>query len=230
MNFLAHAYLSGTDDEIIVGNFIADHIKGKVSKKYSEGILKGIALHRFIDEYTDNHPVFRQSADRLRPIYARYSVVIVDMFYDHLLAKHWSEFSPIPLKRFTRKIYRVMMKNYRILPLKTKRILPFMMADDWMAGYAGQQGLQIALKGMAKRTRFESRMEFAVEDLMKDYSLYLSEFRLFFPDLQEQVRIFDPALHFVSQAKSRKQRKYQSSLSSIVSKFTQINPLPRSKA
>lgn len=230
MNFLAHAFLSGTDEDIIVGNFIADHIKGKPSTRYNEKILKGIALHRFIDEYTDSHPVFRQSAERLRPSYARYSVVIVDMFYDHLLAKHWSEFSSIPLKRFTRKIYRVMMKNYRILPLKTKRILPFMMADDWMAGYAGQQGLQMALKGMAKRTRFESRMEFAVEDLMKDYSLYLDEFRVFFPDLQQQVRIFDPNLQLVSPPKSRKQRKYQSSFSSIVTKFTQINPLPGAKA
>ncbi|MDP2424335.1 MAG: ACP phosphodiesterase [Bacteroidales bacterium] len=192
MNFLAHAFLSGSDEETIVGNFIADHVKGKPDHRYSAGILNGITLHRLIDEFTDTHPVVRQSADRLKPSYARYSVVIVDMFYDHLLAKHWCEFSSVPLKKFTRHIYLVMMKHYRILPAKTKRILPFMVADDWMAGYAKPNGLKLALKGMARRTRFESGMDKAVGDLQKDYGLYLEEFRLFFPDLQRKVALFEP--------------------------------------
>lgn len=183
MNFLAHAYLSGNDENIIVGNFIADHVKGKVINNYNVEILKGIKLHRRIDAFTDSHPIVRESTGRLKEQFGRFSGVIVDMFYDHFLAKNWNDYSEVPIKKFTAGIYRVMMNHFMILPPKTRRILPFIMADDWMASYANLEGLNMALTGMSRRTNFNSGMEHAVEALKKDYSLYKDEFSAFFVEL-----------------------------------------------
>jgi acyl carrier protein phosphodiesterase len=190
MNFLAHAYLSGNDENIIVGNFIADHVKGKAVEQYSEQIKTGIKLHRRIDAFTDAHPVVRTSIARLKVDYGRFSGVIVDMFYDHFLAKYWNQYSEIPIRRFTSGIYRVMMKHFMILPPKTRRILPFMMADDWLSGYSRLEGLNMALSGMSRRTNFYSGMEHAVGALKKDYESFRNEFSYFFTDLRQDVNIF----------------------------------------
>src|SRR5690349_12341831 len=99
MNFLAHIFLSGDDPEIMVGNFIGDFVKGRnLDDRFSSGIVKGIELHRAIDEYTDSHPVVAQSKNRLRPKYRHYAPVIVDVFYDHFLAKNWKNYHPTSLE------------------------------------------------------------------------------------------------------------------------------------
>jgi len=190
MNFLAHAYLSGNVENIIVGNFIADHVKGRAVERYSDQIKAGIRLHRRIDAFTDAHPVVRKSIARLKGDYGRFSGVIVDMFYDHFLAKYWNDYSELPIRKFTSGIYRVMMKHFMILPPKTRRILPFMMADDWLSGYSRLEGLNMALSGMSRRTNFNSGMEHAVEALKKDYKLFRIEFSDFFTDLRQDVNIF----------------------------------------
>ena len=203
MNFLAHAYLSGSDENIIVGNFIADHVKGKAVERYSEKIMAGIRLHRRIDAFTDLHPVFRKSTARLRESYGRYSGVIVDMFYDHFLARNWSNYSAVPIRQFTSGIYKVVMRHFLILPPKTRRILPFMAADDWLAGYAYLEGLNLALNGMSHRTNFKSGMEHAVEALKKDYDLFKTEFEEFFQDLRQDTMLFFEENGFLSDDRSR---------------------------
>jgi len=183
MNFLAHLYLAGEDEEIIVGNFIADHVKGNAMNKFKEEIKNGIYLHRAIDAFTDSHPVFIQSKNRLAPNYRKYAGVIADMFYDHFLSAYWKDYSQEKIESFTSRMYRIVMKRYFILPLKTQRILPFMAKDNWLKGYGTTEGMARALNGMAKRTPFESGMENAVTDLKKDYNLYKLEFETFFPDV-----------------------------------------------
>lgn len=190
MNFLAHAYLAGDDENIIVGNFIADHVKGKAIYRFSDRIRDGIMLHRRIDAFTDSHPIVRQSSARLRHKFGKYSGVIVDMFFDHFLARNWQDYSTQPLKQFTSGIYKVIMRHFMILPPKTKRILPFMMADDWLAGYAYLEGLNMALTGMSRRTNFNSGMEFAVDALKSDYDIYHQEFKEFFVDLKNDTARF----------------------------------------
>jgi acyl carrier protein phosphodiesterase len=190
MNFLAHAYLSGNNENIIVGNFIADHVKGKAINSYADEILKGIKLHRRIDAFTDSHYIVKESTGRLKAQFGRFSGVIVDMFYDHFLARNWNEYSQLPIRKFTFGIYRVMMNHFMILPPKTRRILPFMMADDWLASYANFEGLNMALTGMSRRTNFNSGMENAVEALKKDYSLYKDEFSAFFVELRSDSSRF----------------------------------------
>jgi acyl carrier protein phosphodiesterase len=180
MNFLAHLFLSGDNEEIITGNFIADHVKGKAFFGFSDGIRAGILFHREIDMFTDANPLFLESKQRLGGKYRKYAGVITDMFYDHFLAVDWDEYSSESIDRFTRRMYAIVMKRFLILPAKTQRILPFMAKDNWLKGYGTFEGLERALKGMDKRTPFESLMGEAVDDLRKDYSLYHQEFARFF--------------------------------------------------
>jgi acyl carrier protein phosphodiesterase len=183
MNYLAHVYLSGENEEILIGNFIADHVKGKAILGFSDGIKAGIKLHREIDRFTDSHPRFLMSKNRLAKKYRKYAGVIVDMFYDHFLAANWHDYSDEGLEVFTHRVYWILMKKYFILPPKTKYILPFMAKSNWLMNYGNLEGLHRALSGIAKRTHFESGMENATEDLKKDYELYEQEFRVFFPEV-----------------------------------------------
>jgi acyl carrier protein phosphodiesterase len=183
VNFLAHLYLAGDREDLIIGNFIADHIKGETMMKYNNGVRQGIIMHRAIDYYTDTHPVVKQSVQRLRPKYRKYSGVIVDMFYDHFLAKGWINYSIKSLKDFTESRYRVLFDNISLLPPRSQRILPYMANQNWLAGYAELDGLHSALSGMSRRTTFESNMELAINDLSINYVDYKNEFEEFFPDL-----------------------------------------------
>ena len=183
MNFLAHLRLSGENEQIMVGNFIADHIRGNKIKRYPQGVIVGIELHRKIDYYTDHHPVFMQSRQRMHEKYHKYAGVIMDIFYDHFLAVNWKDYSEIDLHSFVSFCYGVMVKNYTLLPAHTKRILPFMIIQNWLVNYSNMQGLQRSFDGMAKRATFNSNMDKVLVDLKKDYKLYESEFKLFFPDI-----------------------------------------------
>ncbi len=183
MNYLAHVYLSHNNEDLMIGNFIADHVKGKAIMDFSDEIRAGIVLHREIDQYTDSHPVFLKSKMRLANNYRKYAGVIVDMFYDHFLAANWNDYSDEGLEEYTKRNYKILMKKFIILPRKTKYILPFMAKSNWLMNYGSFEGLHRALSGMAKRTPYESRMEKATVDLKIDYELYKQEFREFFPEV-----------------------------------------------
>ena len=186
MNFLAHVYLSGNNQALMIGNFIGDFVKGKdLNKRFSAEIVQGIELHWAIDEFTDKHEVVQQSKDRLRPKYRHYSGVIIDMFYDHFLAKNWSEFHESPLEDFALHFYDILNKNEAILPEGVQRMMPYMIRGNWFLNYGYKEGIHRALSGMSRRTSFDSKMDEAVVDLSKHYSLYENEFKEFFPLLHE---------------------------------------------
>lgn len=185
LNYLAHSYLSFTHDDRMIGNFIADHVKGNHISKFREGIIEGILLHRKIDAFTDTHPVFLKSKRRLQSKYGKYKGVVIDMYYDHFLASNWCLYSDENIHEFTRKNYMVLMKNYLILPPKTKRLLPFMMRSNWLASYASLNFLKKSFEGIAFRSTFKSGMEHAVMDLKSDYEGFLGDFRSFFPEIIE---------------------------------------------
>ncbi len=191
MNFLAHLYLSPDNEDILLGNFIADAVKGKTFDNYKQGVKNGILLHRKIDKYTDNHPVFRNSSKRLNGKYRKYSGVIVDIFYDHFLAANWNNYSDVKIEEFVSKAYGILIKNILILPKRSKRILPFMITQNWLVNYANFKGLQRVFNGMSRRTPFNSGMENAVNDLKKDYELYEKEFSEFFPEIIEYVNLIN---------------------------------------
>lgn len=186
MNFLAHAYLSGEDDKILLGNFVGDFIKGRQAlNSFDRETIRGVELHRAIDEFTDNHPVVHDSKNRLRPKYRHYAGVIVDVFYDHFLAIHWTLFHHQTLEDFAADTYRTIGMFSDVLPLEFKQMLPYMIRGNWLVSYGDVTGIHRALSGMASRTPYESKMEVASEDLRKYYSEFDDEFKKFFPELKK---------------------------------------------
>ena len=165
MNFLAHIYLSNNIPNIIIGNFIADHIPGNHFTHFHPEIQKGILLHREIDTFTDAHSIVRKSKRRLHPRYRHYKGVIIDIFYDHYLAKNWANYSTIPLADFAQSFYDLLEDNFEILPDKTKHLLPYLIEYNWLYNYQYIEGIQKVLNGMNNRTKQKSQMNLAVEDL-----------------------------------------------------------------
>ena len=167
----------------MIGNFIADHVKGKEILNFSNEVQRGIKMHREIDHFTDHHKLVMKSKERLYPKYHKYASVIVDMFYDHILAKNWSSYSPISLESFARSVYQVLKLNYNTLPERSRLTLDYMSKQDWLSNYAKLSGMEKALRGLSSRAKFNSRMEESVNDLASDYSLYEAEFTPFFEEL-----------------------------------------------
>ncbi|WP_339653826.1 ACP phosphodiesterase [uncultured Maribacter sp.] len=183
MNFLAHIYLSFNDKEITIGNFIADSIRGNKFEHLPIRIQKGIKLHRFIDTYTDTHDIPKISSKRLHANYSHYSRVIVDIYYDHFLAKNWSKYSDTPLDIFVDNFYDLLEDNYKILPDGVKRMMPYMIADNWIYNYSKMDGIARVLNGMNRRTKNKSKMNFAILDLEEHYDAFEEEFSDFFEEL-----------------------------------------------
>jgi len=183
MNFLAHIYLSENNNAIKIGNFIADGIRGNDYKTYPKDIQTGIILHRHIDTFTDAHKIVRQSTKRLHKNYSHYSGVIVDILYDHFLAKNWNVYSDIPLGIYVNDFYTLLENNFEILPLRVQKIMPNMIANNWLLSYASIEGITKVLEGMNKRTKNRSKMNLAVNELEAFYTEFEAEFTLFFKEL-----------------------------------------------
>ncbi len=186
MNFLAHIYLSGEDDGVRLGNFIGDWIRGKKYLNYPQRIQKGILLHREIDTFTDAHPVFRTSKHRLRPTYGLYSGIIIDIFYDHYLAKHWKKYSEVTLRHFVDDFYQLLKDQNELLPSKVQRMAVYMVDGDWLYNYQYLEGMENVLQGMNRRTEGRSKMNLAIKELQEHYTLFEAEFFTFF----EELRLF----------------------------------------
>ncbi len=188
MNFLAHIYLSDNNDFIKIGNFMADGIRGNDYLNYPDDIKKGILLHRYIDTFTDANEIFRISKHRLHERYGHYSGVIVDILYDHFLAKNWSDYSNEALRDFVFRFYQSLKENFDVLTSKTQRILPIMIEYNWLESYATIEGISRILFQMDSRTKFKSKMQFAVEELKEFYEDFEHEFTLFFEELRNHVK------------------------------------------
>ncbi len=184
MNFLAHLYLSGNNTQIMMGNFFADHVRGNRFQHFPEAIQQGILLHRKIDTFTDNHEIVRISKRRLHERYGHYDGVIIDIFYDHFLAKNWSSYSQIPLAVFVKNVYQLLQKHFSILPKKTQELLPYMIQYDWLYNYQFEKGIEQVLQGMNRRTKGKSQMHLAIEDLQLLNTELENDFLTFFKDLK----------------------------------------------
>ena len=181
MNFLAHAYLSGNNTELLVGNFIGDFVKGRQYRDLQATVAQGVLLHRAIDDFTDQHAVVGQSKAKFRKKYRHYSGVIVDMAYDHFLARNWSAYHPKELLLYTEEVYSKLYAHESILPERMKMVLKFMKQDNWLYQYATLEGIHQALLGMSRRTKFDSKMDEAVIDIENHYQDLKREFETFLP-------------------------------------------------
>lgn len=184
MNFLAHIYLSGDSDLIKIGNFMADGVRGNKHLELHSEIQKGIILHRTIDTFTDAHPVFRQSTKRLHANYHHFSGVIVDVFYDHFLAKNWSLYSDEKLEDYVDNFYNSLNTNHDLLTEKAQMMKPYMIQQNWLLSYQTIGGIEKILSQMDNRIKRESNMRFSVQELRLFYKEFEDDFTTFFNDLR----------------------------------------------
>ena len=183
MNFLAHLYLSQNNKNILLGNFIADPIKGNKYKAFPEEIQAGILLHRAIDNFTDTHAVVKKSKRRLHERYNHFDGIIIDIFYDHFLAKNWALYSEIPLPIYVDAVYEFLQSSSDIFPESIQYMFPYMVKNNWLVTYASKQGIEKILSGMNKRTKGISKMDLAINDLNDHYKEFEEDFSAFFKDL-----------------------------------------------
>ncbi|WP_127845757.1 acyl carrier protein phosphodiesterase [Psychroflexus aestuariivivens] len=184
MNYLAHIYLSGNNDFLKIGNFIADEIKGKSYKSFPKPIQKGILLHRQIDNFTDHHSIVSKSASRFFADFGHYNTVIVDVIYDHILAKNWSEYSIVPLDEFVDDFYNLVLIYKQILPPRVSKMLPYMIDQNWLLNYASLKGITQILKQMNNRTIHETRLHESIQIYLEYQKEFDLEFKNFFEEIQ----------------------------------------------
>lgn len=185
MNFLAHIYLSGPSDLIKIGNFIADGVRGNQYLTFDPQIQKGIVLHRAIDTFTDAHPLFRKCTKRLHSHYHHYSGVIVDVFFDHFLAKNWNLHSKESLEDFVQNFY-ISLSTYEMhLTEKAKMMQPYMIEQNWLLSYQSCDGIEKILTQMDRRTKNVSMMRNSVVELKLYYSEFEQDFTHFFAEFKE---------------------------------------------
>jgi len=181
VNFLAHTYLSGCNEEIIVGNFMGDYVKGRNYVLFPEQVKKGILIHRDIDTFTDMHPITRRGKQRIAGKYHKYAGIVTDIFYDHFLASHWDRFSTLPLNEFVSRTYDLLKRNYKVLPEAIKRWFPTFLENNWMMAYQTVDGIELVLERMAANTSLPNHAEYAVEVLRDRYPSFQEDFLEFFP-------------------------------------------------
>lgn len=185
MNFLAHLNLSGNNKNIMISNFIPDHVIGNQFGHYHEEIQQGIFLHREIDTFTDTHKIVRKSKWRLHERYRHYDGVIIDIFYDYYLAKNWSKYSKTSLEIFSKSVYDLLIENHDILPMKSQYFTKHMIENNLLYNYQFEDRIGMVLKGMNHKTKWKSQMDLAIEDLKIHHQKFEKDFTLFFKDLED---------------------------------------------
>lgn len=188
MNFLAHTYLARSHDGLVVGNFIADYLRGQAAvEALPVAVQHGVALHRYIDAFTDRHEAVKASYALLKPLQGRYASVLMDVFYDYLLVQHWATMADEPLADFTQRVYRVLEAHEALYPPYLRQRLPLMIADNWLMQYGKVEGLRFTFGKMAQRLRHAHRFEAATDDLLAHEVALSAHFQAFFPELKVAV-------------------------------------------
>jgi acyl carrier protein phosphodiesterase len=182
MNYLAHIYLSDNNDESMLGNFLGDFVNKSLENDFEDSIRKGIFMHRKLDSFTDSNPVFLKSKKRISSINRRFAGVLVDMFYDHFLAKNWSEYSSISLEEYSDNFYSLLKSYSYCLPDKLTRRMPYMIEENWLVSYKEINGIKNSLDRISWRfSKSKHPLSNPVEELIRNYESFEADFRSFFP-------------------------------------------------
>lgn len=201
MNFLAHIYLSGENEKLMVGNFIGDYVKGKRYGDFPETIKDGILLHRQIDYFTDCHSNFREAKKLLVPVYGLYSGIIIDLFYDHFLAKNWNNYSDVSLRQFSKWTHAVLLSNFFHLPQRVQGFLPFLIQNRRLESYATSDGILKSLEIMSRYTSLPEHSKKAINIMDSNKKFFEDNFSGFIKDMVDfventhNVKIKKPILH-----------------------------------
>ncbi len=189
MNFLAHLYLSPDTPDALIGSLLGDFVKGPVERAgYNEEITGAIRLHRAIDTFTDAHPAFAASKARVSPARRRYAGILVDLFYDHFLARHWGDYHGQRLETFATGIYGTLLERAAGLPEPASRMVGFMARQDWLVSYREVDAIGDALDRMGRRLTRGNALLGSQEELETAYAGFEQDFRDFFPQVAAFAR------------------------------------------
>ncbi|HMP04138.1 MAG TPA: ACP phosphodiesterase [Gemmatales bacterium] len=193
MNYLAHAFLAGDAPEALIGNLMADFVRGKVEEMehLSPGIRQGLLLHRAIDRFTDTHLVVQRSVGRLSPRWHHYAPILVDVFYDHFLAADWNRYASEPLAVFSERVYEILRQYQDVLPPPMQDAMVRMRRQNWFMAYGTIEGIGRALEKLSVRIWHRServaQLDQAVADLRELHVPLHEDFTVFFPELRHHV-------------------------------------------
>lgn len=182
MNFLAHAFLAGDDPALIVGGVVGDWIKGHLPAGLPDDLARGVALHRAIDSHAETHPAFQQSRSRVSAPRRRYAGVLVDIFYDHLLARDWASIHHHPLNEFCAEVYRLIEGRMEALPVSSHAALRMMAREDWLSSYAKVEGGADVLVRMSRRARQPNPLAQGELEFLADCAGYEQDFYAWLAD------------------------------------------------
>ena len=194
MNFLAHLLLSGENEKVIIGNYVGDFVKGKLTDEktadWNQDFVMGLKLHRYIDSVTDTHSVVREAKAKAAEVYGRISGIIIDIYFDYFLAKYFNEFCAESLKAYSNRIYSVIGKNQSLIPDVMIPMSRVMIRQDWLNSYADLEGIELTFNRMSQRADYMNSIKDAGIELRKNEAFYFEKFSIFFPQLQEKCADF----------------------------------------
>ncbi|MBZ0138005.1 MAG: ACP phosphodiesterase [Planctomycetes bacterium] len=183
MNYLAHMLLSDGTPEALLGNLAGDFVRGVDVSTMTPAMQAGVKLHRAVDRFTDSHPAVQQSRARLPQHWRHYRGVLVDVFYDHFLARNFEALGGEALDTFATRVYSALNEHAEALPPRLKRAAPIMIERDWLRAYTHFEGLEIVLQGMSRRARRDVALHESVGALRQNYTELRADFENFFPQL-----------------------------------------------
>lgn len=190
MNYLAHIYLADNDDKNILGNFLGDFVNKSLEDNYEDSIKNGIFMHRKLDSFTDSNSVFLGSKKRISSVNRRFAGVLIDMFYDHFLAKNWRLYSEIPLEEFADNFYGMLERFSYCLPEKLTKRLPYMIEENWLVSYREIDGIKLSLDRISLRfSRSNHPITNPIDELVRNYDALENDFKSFFLCVVEYANV-----------------------------------------
>jgi acyl carrier protein phosphodiesterase len=194
MNFLAHILLSGSKEGVVMGNYVGDFIKGRLTDErtanWNPDYVTGLKLHRFIDFFTDHHEVVREATHRVALSQGKLAGIVMDIYFDYFLAKHFDRFSTEPLPVYTRNAYALIDRNKSLIPEHMVQMVAAMIRQDWLMSYATLDGVDLTFSRLSRRATYLLPLRNAMLELKENEDFYSDKFFTFFPELQRESAQF----------------------------------------
>lgn len=189
MNFLAHSYLSFSEEQL-VGNMIADFVKNRDVARLPESIQKGIKLHRAIDSFTDAHPLIHEAKAPFRPLVRLYSGAFVDVAFDYFLANDTTENSQREWQEHTQRVYAVLRRYEEFLPEVFKKVLDKMQQDDWLYNYRNEWGIEYSFRNVVNKAQFLDKTINVFPAFLANKDFLREKYEIFFPEIKSFAQDF----------------------------------------
>jgi len=194
MNFLAHLLLSGNNEEVIIGNYVGDFIKGRLAgdkiNGWSNDFLLGVKLHRHIDMFTDEHPTVREAKRMAAKSLGKTAGIAIDIYFDYFLAKYFNQFCSETLGGYSLRVYNIIRENDLLIPAHMKSMVRTMIKQDWLNTYETLEGIKLTFERLSRRADFLDVLNMAEKDLEENEAFYHNKFNIFFPQLQAEAARF----------------------------------------